>query len=1018
MLNWILNFIWGDYNQKQLDKIKPLITAISHFYAEFDSLSDEQIQAKTEEFRTRIQSGETLDDLLPEAFAVVKQACKRLVGTTCIVKGQEIVWNMIPYDVQLLGGIILHQGKIAEMKTGEGKTLVAVAPVYLNAISGKWVHVVTVNDYLASRDAEWMAYVYRRLGLTVGSVVKSTPLADRRNQYSADITYVENSELGFDYLRDNLVKTLGERNLTWRPLNYAIVDEIDSILIDEARTPLIISQPREEPTEKYTFYAQLIQALTPCSSKKKVSKGFIQEVLNDEYGVEHEEDGDYYIDEKTKTAQLSGKGIAKLESLLKVDNIYKDMGYGEIHHIENALKAKAVYIKDKDYIISNGEILIVDEHTGRTMPGRRFSEGLHQAIEAKEGVQIQRESQTMATITYQNFFKQYQKLSGMTGTASTEGEEFSKIYELEVVIVPTNRGIRRVDLNDKVYFDQKTKWKFVKDYIKFYHQMGQPILIGTADIATSEYVSRLLEREAIVHNVLNAKFHEQEANIVSRAGKYKSVVVATNMAGRGTDIKLEDGLNEKIAQNYVAYMLKVAKTGTAFIGKIYSEEEYHLIKEALEHALDLQGEALENGIQINGVNILVKLNPKRKQNTDPYARILVRPQDWDQKDEEEKDLFFGLFILGTEKHESRRIDNQLRGRAGRQGDPGVSVFFVALDDGLMRKMWGEKIQSLAGMLLSRADLENLELTQSQFTKSITRSQKEIEGWYFGIRKHLFDYDSVVDKQRKRVYKLRDDILEAETNEEKRKAYVESFKDEFLTEAKNIVITQINNAEMTGQSVADLLIVLNKEFGLNMTREEYEEVKNLTHEEVKALLMERFDRYFTKVFETLSEEILFDVFRGVHLHFIDKLWVDHIDDMQNLREKVGLMSYAQLDPLVMYKKESFEKFQELLQNIINSTAGYLMRLDFEAIAWETQSSTAFSDTDQENVMEIIAGADLPEQKRVVEDSRAQIFEAQDDGEFEIFEVDNAPKTSPDAKVRPNDACPCGSGKKYKKCHGAN
>ena len=1018
MLNWILNFIWGDYNQKQLDKIKPLITAISHFYAEFDSLSDEQIQAKTEEFRSRIQSGETLDDLLPEAFAVVKQACKRLVGTTCIVKGQEIVWNMIPYDVQLLGGIILHQGKIAEMKTGEGKTLVAVAPVYLNAISGKWVHVVTVNDYLASRDAEWMAYVYRRLGLTVGSVVKSTPLADRRNQYSADITYVENSELGFDYLRDNLVKTLGERNLTWRPLNYAIVDEIDSILIDEARTPLIISQPREEPTEKYTFYAQLIQSLTPCSSKKKVSKGFIQEVLNDEYGVEHEEDGDYYIDEKTKTAQLSGKGIAKLEALLKVDNIYKDMGYGEIHHIENALKAKAVYIKDKDYIISNGEILIVDEHTGRTMPGRRFSEGLHQAIEAKEGVQIQRESQTMATITYQNFFKQYQKLSGMTGTASTEGEEFSKIYELEVVIVPTNRGIRRVDLNDKVYFDQKTKWKFVKDYIKFYHQMGQPILIGTADIATSEYVSRLLEREAIVHNVLNAKFHEQEANIVSRAGKYKSVVVATNMAGRGTDIKLEDGLNEKIAQNYVSYMLKVAKSGTAFIGKIYSEEEYELIKGALEHALDLQGETLENGIQINGVNILVKLNPKRKQNTDPYARILVRPQDWDQKDEEEKDLFFGLFILGTEKHESRRIDNQLRGRAGRQGDPGVSVFFVALDDGLMRKMWGEKIQSLAGMLLSRADLENLELTQSQFTKSITRSQKEIEGWYFGIRKHLFDYDSVVDKQRKRVYKLRDDILEAETNEEKRKTYVESFKDEFLTEAKNIVITQINNAEMTGQSVADLLIVLNKEFGLNMTREEYEEVKNLTHEEVKALLMERFDRYFTKVFETLSEEILFDVFRGVHLHFIDKLWVDHIDDMQNLREKVGLMSYAQLDPLVMYKKESFEKFQELLQNIINSTAGYLMRLDFEAIAWETQSSTAFSDTDQENVMEIIAGADLPEQKRVVEDSRAQIFEAQDDGEFEIFEVDNAPKTSPDAKVRPNDACPCGSGKKYKKCHGAN
>ena len=500
-----------------------------------------------------------MDDLLPEAFAVVKQACKRLVGTTAKVKGHELTWNMIPYDVQLLGGIILHQGKIAEMKTGEGKTLVAVAPVYLNALAGKGVHVVTVNDYLASRDSEWMAHVYTWLGLTVGSVTKGTPLQTRREEYSKDITYVENTELGFDYLRDNLVKSLAERSLTWRPLNFAIVDEIDSILIDEARTPLIISQPREEPTEKYNYYAQVVNLLSPCSGKKKVSKGFIQEVLNDEYGKEQEEDGDYYIDEKTKTAQLSGKGIAKLEEILKVENIYKDMGYGEIHHIENALKAKAVYIKDKDYIISNGEVLIVDEHTGRTMPGRRFSEGLHQAIEAKEQVQIQRESQTMATITYQNFFKQYAKLSGMTGTASTEGEEFNKIYELEVVIVPTNKPILRVDMHDKVYFNQHTKWKFVKDYIKFYHEIGQPILIGTADIATSEYVSRLLDKEAITHYVLNAKFHEQEANIVSNAGKYKSVVVATNMAGRGTDIKLEEGLNEKMAQNYLKFFLKNLK---------------------------------------------------------------------------------------------------------------------------------------------------------------------------------------------------------------------------------------------------------------------------------------------------------------------------------------------------------------------------------------------------------------------------------------------------------------------------
>ncbi len=559
MINRLMNLIGGDYNQKQIDAILPLVRDINHLYAEFDSLSDAAIQAKTDEFKTRLQAGETLDDLLPEAFAVVKQACKRLVGTTVKVKGQELTWNMIPYDVQLIGGIILHQGKIAEMKTGEGKTLVAVAPVYLNALAGKGVHVVTVNDYLASRDSEWMAHVYTWLGLSVGAVVKSTPLHTRREEYAKDITYVENTELGFDYLRDNLVKTLAERSLTWRPLNYAIVDEIDSILIDEARTPLIISQPREEPTEKYSYYAQVVNLLSPCSAKKKVSKGFIQEILNDEYGKEQEEDGDYYIDEKTKTAQLSGKGIAKLEEILKVENIYKDMGYGEIHHIENALKAKAVYIKDKDYIIVNGEILIVDEHTGRTMPGRRFSEGLHQAIEAKENVKIQRESQTMATITYQNFFKQYAKLCGMTGTASTEGEEFNKIYELEVVIVPTNKTILRVDMNDKVYFNQHTKRKFVKDYIKFYHEIGQPILIGTADIATSEYVSKLLDKEAIVHYVLNAKFHEQEANIVSNAGKYKSVVVATNMAGRGTDIKLEEGLNEKMAQNYLKFFLKNTK---------------------------------------------------------------------------------------------------------------------------------------------------------------------------------------------------------------------------------------------------------------------------------------------------------------------------------------------------------------------------------------------------------------------------------------------------------------------------
>ncbi len=1036
MIDWILNFIGGDYNKKQIDAILPIVTQINHYYADFDKLSDDEIKAKTEEFKNRLQNWETLDAILPEAFAVVKQACKRLVGTTVKVKGQELTWNMIPYDVQLIWWIILHQGKIAEMKTWEGKTLVAVAPVYLNALTGKWVHVVTVNDYLASRDSEWMAHVYTWLGLTVWSVVKSTPLQWRREEYAKDITYVENTELWFDYLRDNLVKSMKERSLTRRPLNYAIVDEIDSILIDEARTPLIISQPREEPTEKYTYYAQVVNYLTPCSHKKKVSKGLISEILNDEYWKEEEEDGDYYIDEKTKTAQLSWKGIAKLEEILKVENIYKDMWYEEIHHIENALKAKAVYIKDKDYIVSNGEVLIVDEHTGRTMPWRRFSEGLHQAIEAKEAVRIQRESQTIATITYQNFFKQYKKLCWMTGTASTEGEEFNKIYELDVVIVPTNKPIIRVDMHDKVYFNQHTKWKFVKDYIKFYHEIGQPILIGTADIATSEYVSKILEKEAITHSVLNAKFHEQEAKIVSNAGKYKSVVVATNMAGRWTDIKLEDGLNEKMAQNYVKFFRKNAKTWARLVAKIYSEFELSLIENAIKEEYwlkDNRDKNIAKWVEVEDGTISIAKSEKRKDNTTPYAKLTFTPSAFDSsKDTVEKDLYFWLFILGTEKHESRRIDNQLRGRAWRQGDPGISVFFVALDDTLMRKMWWEKFQSLASMLLSKDDLENLELTQKQFSKNITRAQKEIEWWYFGIRKHLFDYDSVVDKQRKRVYKIRDEILAAEDSEELQKKYVEWLEEDFLTESKNIILTQITTAETTGQSVADLLIVLNKEFWLNITQPEHAELSKLDYESLKAMLLERLDSYFNRVFSTIDTKILFKIFREVHLHFLDKLWIDHIDEMQNLREKVGLMSYAQMDPLVIYKKESFEKFQELLANIINSTSSYLLKLDFDAIAAQQQATQLIQEeNNQEKVIEILSSASRgmwpvrkPQQQKSQEDARAKIFEktsSSSDDDVEVFEVVDADEPAkqevikPQWKVRPNDPCPCGSGKKYKKCH---
>ena len=1051
MFNRLTDLIWWDYNQKQINTLWPIVKKINERYDKFDTLTDDEIKAKTPEFKERLEKWETLDDILPEAFAVVKQACKRMVWDTYDVKWEKQTWNMIPYDVQLLWWIILHQWKIAEMKTWEWKTLVAAAPVYLNALSGKWVHVVTVNDYLASRDAQWIWYLYQRLGLTVWSVVKWTPLQKRREEYSKDITYVENSELWFDYLRDNLVQTMERRNLIWRPLNFAIVDEIDSILIDEARTPLIISEAREEPTEKYTYYANIVNALTPCSWKKKVSKWLLNELVNDE-PKEQEEDWDYYIDEKTKTASLSGKWIEKLEKLLNVENLYKDFWFEEIHHIENALRAKAVYIKDVDYIVSNWEVLIVDEHTGRTMPWRRFSEWLHQAIEAKEGVQIQRESQTMATITYQNFFKQYNKLAGMTGTAATEAEEFQKIYELEVVIVPTNKPVIRVDKHDKVYFNQQIKRKFVKDYIKFYHEIWQPILIWTADIATSEYVSRILEKDAITHYVLNAKFHEQEAHIVANAGKYQSVVVATNMAWRGTDIKLEEWLNEKMATNYAKRCAKQLKNKIAIQANIYSQREYELTLQWIKEQFELSDEdikAAQNwGISKDTLEFSIIINKKRNEQTDPYAKLTLKPTQW-AEELVVKDFHYWLFILGTEKHESRRIDNQLRGRAGRQWDPGVSVFFVALDDTLMRKMWWERIQSMASMLLSKEDLAWLELTQKQFTSAITRSQKEIEAWHFSTRKHLFDYDSVIDKQRKRIYFMRDSIIEANEDEEKKKEWMNTTKQEFMLDAQDILNTQISTAEATWQSVWDLLLVLNKELWLEIDEKQKKEYEQMDFNTLANSLDRRLVEYFTDTWEKYDQNLLFNILRDINLQVIDKLWVAHIDDMQYLKDKVGFMGYAQMDPLIVYKQESFEKFEQLLQNIKSDATTKLMRIDYRAIAQEQEVQHQLFEMVQDNpqLMEklkeaskqfwwrlpvqitkkgdkVILKAWDPKLPQTNTDPRKMIF--QDEDWVEVFEADDSPKKQVSEgvilptrkKVRPNDPCPCGSWKKYKKCHWAN
>ena len=1044
MFNRLTNLIWWDYNQKQINTLRPIVNKINERYDKFEWLSDEEIKAKTNEFKERLNKWETLDNILPEAFAVVKQACKRMVWETYDVKWEKQTWNMIPYDVQLLWWIILHQWKIAEMKTWEWKTLVAAAPVYLNALSGKWVHVVTVNDYLASRDAQWIWYLYQWLGLTVWSVVKWTPLQRRREEYSKDITYVENSELWFDYLRDNLVQTMERRNLIWRPLNFAIVDEIDSILIDEARTPLIISEAREEPTEKYTYYANIVNALTPCSGKKKVSKWLLNELVNDE-PKEQEEDWDYYIDEKTKTASLSGKWIAKLEQLLHVENLYKDFWFEEIHHIENALRAKAVYIRDVDYIVSNGEVLIVDEHTGRTMPWRRFSEGLHQAIEAKENVQIQRESQTMATITYQNFFKQYTKLAGMTGTAATEAEEFQKIYELEVVIVPTNKPVLRVDKHDKVYFNQQIKRKFVKDYIKFYHEIGQPILIWTADIATSEYVSRILEKDAITHYVLNAKFHEQEAHIVANAGKYQSVVVATNMAWRGTDIKLEEWLNEKMAANYAKWCAKQLKNQIALRINVYSKKEYELTINAIKDCLGLDDNDISKAekelIIKNELKINIQKSKKRSDQTNPYAKIRIESTQW-SKELVEKDFHYGLFILWTEKHESRRIDNQLRWRAGRQWDPGVSVFFVALDDTLMRKMWWERIQAMAWMLLSKEDLAELELTQKQFTSSITRSQKEIEAWHFSTRKHLFDYDSVIDKQRKRIYFMRDSIIEANEDEEKKSERIKTTKQQFMLDSQEILNNQILTAEASGQSCEDLLLVLSKEFWLEIDETQKAEYMKMDFKTLTNSLDRRLVEYFTNTWDSYDQNLLFNILRDINLQVIDKLRVAHIDDMQYLKDKVWFMWYAQMDPLIVYKQESFEKFEQLQQNIKIDTTTKLMRIDYNAVAQQQEAQSQLLEIVQDNpeLMEKLKEASkqfwwtIPVQiskrwdkvilstwnKKEDNDPRKMIFE--DEDWIEIFDADDIQNKKREwailptkKKIRPNDPCPCGSGKKYKKCH---
>ena len=811
MIANIMTKILGTKHDRDMKKIRPLVDQINDLEAEYEALSDEQIKAKTTEFKQRVEKGETLDDILPEAFAVCREASKRVLG-------------MRHYDVQMIGGIVLHRGSIAEMKTGEGKTLVATLAVYLNALSGKGVHVVTVNDYLAHRDSEWMGQVYRWLGLTVGCITHELDDQERKQAYGADITYGTNNEFGFDYLRDNMKYDL--EDYVQRELNYAIVDECDSILVDEARTPLIISGPSEESTEKYYVINQVIPHL-------KMEQHFT-------------------IEEKTKTASLTDEGNEKVEELLGIKNLYDPEHISTLHNIYQGLKAYHLFHKDVDYMVKNDEIVIVDEFTGRLMAGRRWSDGLHQAIEAKEGVKIKSENQTLASITFQNYFRMYNKLSGMTGTAETESVEFKKIYDLDVVVIPTNKPIQRKDENDVVYKTEQAKYKAMAEDIKERADNGQPILVGTVSIEKSEQISKALQKLNIKHNVLNAKHHEKEAEIVAQAGRKGSVTIATNMAGRGTDIVL--GGNPEF-----------------------------LAKDEVE---DVESEA--------------------------YQQALKKYTELCEKEKQEVLEAGGLYIMGTERHESRRIDNQLRGRAGRQGDPGESRFYLSLEDNLMRIFNGERIQQIMSMLKVPDDEP---ITAKSVNRAIESAQKKVEGHHFDIRKHLLEYDDVMNQQRHGVYTLRRHVLEGNNLERT----ILDWLGEITSEMLDVFAGEKMKPEQW--DLEGLNKALERQFGLNI---EFGPRSQLTPEKITDLVSRGVKAVFDDQREKLGEH--FDkIQKMLMLQTIDQKWKEHLQGIDQLKEGINLRAYAQKDPLIEYKKEAFAAYEKMHHQIQSEVIEKLLKI---------------------------------------------------------------------------------------------
>ena len=895
MINQVLTKIFGSQHERDVKKMLPTVAAINEMEPEIKALSDEELRAKTAELRQQLAGGATLDDLLVPAFAVAREAAWRTLG-------------MRPYDVQLMGGIILHRGRISEMKTGEGKTLVATLPVYLNALEGKGVHVVTVNDYLAKRDSDWMGRVYRFLGMSVGVIQHDMPDADRKAAYGSDITYGTNNEFGFDYLRDNMKFEL--ESMVQRGHHYAIVDEVDSILIDEARTPLIISGPSEESIDKYYKIDRIIPRL---------HKG--EEI--DEGDGQKSTTGDFLVDEKGHSVSLTDDGVEKVEQLLGIRNLYDPENMDDLHGVNQALRAHHLYQRDVEYLIKDGKVVIVDEFTGRMMPGRRWSDGLHQAVEAKEGVKIERENQTLATITFQNYFRMYKKLAGMTGTADTEAAEFGQIYNLDVTVIPTNRDMIREDRADLVFRSAEEKWRAVVQEIRECHEKGQPVLVGTVSIEKSEMVSKMLNKPPRVpHVVLNAKFHEREAAIVAQAGRLGSVTIATNMAGRGTDIIL-GGNPEGLAR-----------------AEADPETEAEEFQQAFE----------------------------RYQVTCAEEREKVLAAG-------------GLHILGTERHESRRIDNQLRGRSGRQGDPGSSRFYLSLEDDLMRIFGSDRIQGLMGKLGMEED-EPIE--HKWVTGAIERAQKQVEGRNFETRKHLLEYDDVMNKQREAIYKLRRDVLEGSEGREYVLKIAADVVDSLLeTHAGEKLDPQ--DWDLPGLRTQFLSY-----FNINAGELRLEE---LGIDELRETLWKVVDQAYVEKEARHSGDAVRNFERAIMLHAVDVAWKEHLLALDHLKEGIGLRGYGQRDPLNEYKRESFELFEAMKERIEDDIIQKLFR--YEPMTEEQ----------------------MLEQRRRQQRVAPPRIELSAPPKVEGGQQRQQPSASKDVKVGRNDPCPCGSGKKYKKCHGA-